>query len=180
MIDQLIERGVRYIAAFYLRVVKYLGRDDVYYTTVISTNGLTQTPKNFIFSNVMAGYQMVKHSLSRDRKTYARIDIKQLKFVTKVVLKTRLRYVDSKEDGNFSNQVLLDRAESDMQNYLVCLIRTMRMGRYFPGFSILAVLPTNDIDKAIELINVGVTTTTPIRTLYFYKLTGKTKSFYYN
>lgn len=180
MIDKLLTKGVQYIADFYLKVVKYLGRDEVYYTTITSTKGIAQTPKIFVFSNAMAGYQMVKRSLSRDRKSYARIDIKQLKLVTKVVLKTRLRYVDSKEDGNFSNQVLLDRAESDVQNCLFCLIRTMRKGRYFPGLSILTVLPTNDVSKAVELINVGVTTTTPIRTLYFYKLTGKTKSFYYN
>lgn len=178
--DDFFEKSTIAIAKSYIKAVKYLEKDKAYYATVKLPGGRSKTPNIFVFSDQAGGFNFVKAFMEVGNIPFERVDIKQIKFVEKVVLKKRLEcnYLQNDYRSN-QDQNAIDEAEKNPSSSLVCLIRGLRKTRSMPGFYLQSFLNTSSVEEAMEVLK-GVTTSIPVRTLYFYKITGKSKSYFYN
>jgi hypothetical protein len=146
-------------------------KDTLYYASILLSDGTWRTPCTYVFSDKYSGLQIAKSFLLYEKASYERVDLKPMKFVKKVVLKTKLK-MDTNEDfvhKNY-NQSLIDKVEQNSSQSLICLTRFTWIRRNMPGFYIMAFLPTSSVEKAIEIIQLGLKTNIPVRTLYLYRL----------
>lgn len=181
MSDTWLDKTASILVYNYIKVRRFLDKDNIYYVTVQHDGGALKTPNIFVFSEVDGAYRFVKAFMETAKRTYERIDVKQLKFVEKVVLKKRITLDEGRNDYR-SNQTQseVEYSEKNLNNSLVCLVRGLRKTRTMPGFYLLAFLPTADIDKATDTVQKHIAASIPVRTLYFYTPTGKIKSYFYN